>query len=207
MTKCPFITLNNGVEMPVLGLGVLDRSAREKTAGAVQYALENGYRLIDTAAAYGNERQVGEGIRASGVDRSQIFVTTKLWITDYGYDLALRAFDASRRRLGLEHVDLYLLHWPVPSNFDASVGAYRAAEKLLADGKARAIGVSNFQPAHLKTLMESTEVVPAVNQIEVHPLFIQRELRAIDGHLGIVTEAWSPLGRSVRGRLRGISAG
>ena len=117
--KSPMLTLNNGVAMPVLGLGVLDRSAREQTARAVQCAIANGYRLIDTAAAYGNERQVGEGLRGSGVDRSEMFITTKLWMTDYGCEPAFRAFDLSRRKLGLDYVDLYLLHWPMPSDFEA----------------------------------------------------------------------------------------
>ena len=196
--ESPLITLNNGVKMPALGLGVLDRSAREKTAGAVQSAIANGYRLIDTAAAYGNERQVGEGLRASGVDRAEMFITTKLWMSDYGHEAALRAFDVSRRKLGVDCVDLYLLHWPMPSNFEATVAAYQAVETLLADGAVRAIGVSNFKPAHLHTLMERTTVVPAVNQIEVHPYFLQRDLRETNARLGIATESWSPLGRSVR---------
>ena len=185
--KSPMLTLNNGLEMPVLGLGVLDRSAREQTAGAVQCAIANGYRLIDTAAAYGNERQVGEGLRGSGVDRSEMFITTKLWMTDYGYEPALRAFDSSRRKLGLDYVDLYLLHWPMPSDFEATVAAYRAAEKLLADGKVRAIGVSNFSSAHLNTLIDRADVTPAVNQVQVHPYFIQQELRETNSRLGIAT--------------------
>jgi len=199
MTKSPRLTLNNGIEMPTLGLGVLDRSALEKTAAAVQCAIENGYRLIDTAAAYGNERQVGDGIRASGVDRSELFITTKLWMANYGYESALHAFDVSQRKLGLDYIDLYLLHWPMPSNFEATIEAYRAAEELLRDGRVRAIGVSNFKPAHLNALIEKTDVVPAVNQIELHPLFIQRETRDANARLHIASESWSPLGRSVRG--------
>jgi diketogulonate reductase-like aldo/keto reductase len=196
--KTPLVTLNNGLKMPALGLGVLDRSALEKTAAAVQCAIADGYRLIDTAAAYGNERQVGEGVRASGIDRAEMFITTKLWMSDYGYESALRAFDVSRRKLGIDYVDLYLLHWPMPSDFEATVASYQAAEKLLADGTVRAIGVSNFTPSHLEALLARTAVVPAVNQIEVHPYFIQRELRKTNSGLGIATESWSPLGRSVR---------
>src|SRR4051812_44483415 len=129
-TKSPLITLNNGVKMPALGLGVY-QSTPEQTAGAVETAIACGYRLIDTAAAYFNERQVGEGIRRSGVKRDEVFVTTKLWISDYGYEQTLRAFDASTRKLGLDYLDLYLLHWPVPSDFEATVASYRAAERLL----------------------------------------------------------------------------
>src|SRR5215207_8290527 len=171
----PYITLNNAVEMPAFGLGVF-QSTPEQTTGAVEAAISHGYRLIDTAAAYFNERQVGEGLRRSGVDRREVFVTTKLWISDYGYEQALRAFDASLRKLGLDYVDLYLLHWPAPSDFEATVASYRAAEKLLADGRARAIGVCNFRVSDLR-LADRTEVVPEVNQVELHPFFIRRELR------------------------------
>lgn len=189
----PPIALNNGVEMPALGLGVY-QSSSEETTGAVETAIADGYRLIDTAAAYFNERQVGEGIRRSGIDRSEIFVTTKLWISDYGYDSALRAFDVSLRKLGLDYLDLYLLHWPMPSDFDTTVASYQAAKKLLAEGRVRAIGVCNHSAKHLENLIDRTEVVPAVNQVELHPFFIQRELRDAHSRLGIVTQAWSPLG-------------
>lgn len=189
----PQIKLNNGVEMPALGLGVF-LASQEQTAGAVETAIATGYRLIDTAAAYNNERQVGEGIRRSGIDRSQIFVTTKLWVADYGYEPALRAFDASLRRLGVDYIDLYLLHWPVPTDFEQTVAAYKAAEKILADGRARAIGVSNFLPHHLESLLQQTQVVPAVNQVELHPYFIQQAVREANGRHGIVTQSWSPIG-------------
>ncbi len=191
--RSPLITLNNGVKMPALGLGTF-LSTPEQTLGAVEYAIASGYRLIDTAAAYFNERQVGVGIVRSGIDRSEMFITTKLWMSDYGYERALRAFDLSLRKLGLEYVDLYLLHWPVPSDFEATVASYQAAEKLLADGRARAIGVSNFGVKHLENLIERTKVVPAVNQIELHPFFTQRELRDFDTRHGIVTQSWSPIG-------------
>jgi diketogulonate reductase-like aldo/keto reductase len=197
-TTSPLITLNNGVKMPALGLGVLGRETPELVTDAVEAAIAAGYRLIDTAASYGNEHQVGEGIRRSGIDRSEMFVTTKLWLSKYGYESALRAFDASLRRLGLDYVDLYLLHWPLPSNFESTIESYKAAEKLLADGRVRAIGVSNFSPAHLTALLEHCRTTPAVNQVELHPLFTQRELRAAHQRLGIVTQAWSPLGGSVR---------
>src|SRR6266571_7964927 len=170
------INLNNGVELPALGLGVF-QSPPEETVGAVEAALAIGYRLIDTAAAYGNEREVGEGIRRSGIDRSEIFVTTKLWISDYGYRQALRGFDGCLRRLGFDYVDLFLLHHPVPSDFDGTVAAYKAAEQMLADGRARAIGVSNFSERHLENLITQTNVVPAVNQVELHPFFTQQALR------------------------------
>lgn len=187
------LTLNNGVAMPPLGLGVF-QSSPEDTVRAVTFAIEHGYRLIDTAAAYVNEREVGESITDSGIDRAELFVQTKLWITDYGYESGLRAFDVSLRKLGLEYVDLYLLHQPLPREFDSTVAAYRAAEQILADGRARAIGVCNFSPTLLEQLMARTTVVPAVNQVEVHPFFIQRELREVHRSLGIVTQAWSPLG-------------
>ena len=195
--KSTYIKLNNGVEMPALGLGVL-RSSKEETPAAVETALTAGYRLIDTAAAYLNEQEVGEGIRRSGVDRSEIFVTTKLWLTQYGYESALRAFDSSLRKLGLDYLDLYLLHWPVPAAFDTTIDSYRAAETLLAEGRVRAIGVCNFSPQHLKNLMTRAQVVPAVNQVELHPSFPQRELRETDARLGITTQSWSPIGGAHR---------
>jgi diketogulonate reductase-like aldo/keto reductase len=189
----PALTLNNSVTVPPLGLGVF-QSPPEETTAAVETALRDGYRLIDTAAAYGNEREVGEGIRRSGVPRNEIFVTTKLWISDCGYDAAQVGFDASLRRLVVDHVDLHLLHQPVPTHFDDTIGAYKAAETFLADGRARAIGVSNFSPEHLRNLMDQTDVVPAVNQIELHPYFTQPAVREAHAELGIVTQAWSPLG-------------
>jgi diketogulonate reductase-like aldo/keto reductase len=189
----PSITLNNGVEIPALGLGVF-LAPPEQTADAAHAAIAAGYRLIDTAAAYNNERQVGEGLRRSGIDRSEMFITTKLWVADYGYDAALRAFDASLRRLGLDYIDLYLLHWPVPTDFDATVAAYKAAETILAKGRARAIGVANFQPDHLEALIGKTDVVPAVNQIELHPYFTEQALRDAHARRGIVTQSWAPIG-------------
>jgi 2,5-diketo-D-gluconate reductase A len=179
--------------MPALGLGVF-QSTPEETAAAVTTALEKGYRLIDTAAGYFNERQVGEGLRSSGIARDEIFVTTKLWMGDYGYDRALHAFETSLTKLGLDYVDLYLLHWPVPGNFDDTVTAYKAAEKMLADGRARAIGVCNFKPEHLAALIGRVDVVPAVNQIELHPFFQQPDVMEADRAHGIITQAWSPIG-------------
>lgn len=192
--RSPLITLNNGVDMPALGLGVLGRDTPELVTGAVETAIITGYRLIDTAASYGNERQVGEGIARSGVPRSDLFVTTKLWMAAYGFDEALRAFNASLKKLGLDYVDLYLLHYPTPRYFDSTVAAYKAAERLLKEKRVRAIGVSNFGAAHLKRLIDRTEVVPAVNQIEIHPYFPQQEMREANARLGIVTQAWSPIG-------------
>lgn len=192
MTKTT-VTLHNGIEMPEVGLGVLQSEGQQATE-AVATALRAGYRLIDTAAAYGNEREVGRGIRDSGVERSEVFLTTKLWMTDYGYDEALRAFETSASKLGVEHIDLYLLHWPWPAEFERTVAAYKAAERLLADGRARAIGVANFSAAHLQALMDATDVVPAVNQVEVHPNFQQPELTAANREVGVVTQAWSPIG-------------
>lgn len=187
------LTLNNGVVMPALGFGVF-QSAPEVTAQAVETALTTGYRHIDTAAAYGNEREVGEGLRASGVDRADVFIETKVWISDYGYDETLHAFDKSAGKLGVDRLDLFILHQPVPSAFDAVVDAYRALERLLADGRVRAIGVSNFMPAHLERLLERTSVVPAVNQIEVHPYFRQTDALEANAPHGIVSQAWSPIG-------------
>lgn len=189
----PTLTLNNGVEMPAFGLGVF-QSPPEETTGVVEAAIAHGYPLVDAAAAYGNEREVGEAIRRSGIDRDDIFVVTKLWISDYGHDEALVGFAACLRRLGVDHVDLFLLHHPVPSEFDRTVAAYNALEQMLAAGRTRAIGVSNFMPAHLENLLGRVDVVPAVNQIEVHPYFSQPELRRQMAEHGIATQAWSPLG-------------
>jgi len=187
------LTLNNGVTLPALGLGVF-QSSPEDTRTAVAAALKAGYRHIDTAAAYGNEAQVGEGIRNSGVPREEVFIETKIWISDYGYDATLHAFEKSAAKLGLEQIDLLILHQALPSDFEKTLGAYRALEQLLADGKVRAIGVSNFMVEHLTQLLEATEVVPAVNQIEVHPYFAQREVQDFDREHGILTQAWSPIG-------------
>jgi len=190
--EVPLIKLNNGVDMPLLGLGVWDASAQE-TVGAVSCAISSGYRLIDTAKAYRNEQQVGEGLRASGRHRSELFITTKLFMNDFGYDRALRAFDDSLRRLGLEYLDLYLLHWPTRS-WDATVQSWKALERLLAEGRVKSIGVCNFLEAHLDELVAEAQVIPAVNQIERHPYFSQTELIAKNESLGIVTQAWSPIG-------------
>ena len=189
----PHITLNNGVELPALGLGVF-QSPPAETAAAVEAAIRTGYRLIDTAAAYGNEREVGEGIRRAGVSRNEVFIETKVWISDYGYDATLHAFDKSARKLGIDQIDLFILHQALPSAFDRTVGAYRALEKLLADGKVRAIGVSNFMPEHLDRLLSEATVVPAVNQIEVHPYFQQKALQRMHAKHGIATQSWSPIG-------------
>ncbi|WP_275166768.1 aldo/keto reductase [Citrobacter koseri] len=193
VNQSPFFMLNNEVQMPALGLGVF-QSSPEETIIAVSTAIAGGYRLIDTAARYANEPEVGEGIRQSGVDRNQIFVTTKLWFSDYGYDAALRAFDRSLSKLGLDYLDLYLLHWPVPSNFDKTLTAWRAMETLLAERRVRAIGVSNFNSQRLMDLIAHSSVTPAVNQVELHPFFAQRQLQDVNAKLGIVTQAWSPIG-------------
>jgi diketogulonate reductase-like aldo/keto reductase len=189
----PRIPLNNGVEIPALGFGVF-QTPPEQTLTAVAAALRTGYRHIDTAAAYGNEREVGEAIRRSGLDRSEIFVETKIWISDYGYDRTLHAFDKSARKLGVDQIDLLILHQALPGEFDLTIGAYQALQTLLADGKVRAIGVSNFMPDHLTRLIDQTTVVPAVNQIEVHPYFRQPEVLAADAELAILSQAWSPIG-------------
>ena len=186
-------SLNNGVEIPAVGFGVFQTPPAE-TVAAVERALAAGYRHIDTAAAYLNERGVGEAIRRSGVDRSEIVVESKVWITDYGYDQTLHAFDKSAGKLGIDQIDLFILHQALPGEFDLTLDAYRALEKLLADGKVRAIGVSNFMPDHLSRLLAETSVVPAVNQIEVHPYFRQSELLAVNAEHGILSQAWSPIG-------------
>ena len=191
MSQVPVIKLNNGVEIPQLGLGVFQVPNAE-TAQAVTTALEAGYRSIDTAKIYDNERGVGEAVRASGLAREELFVTTKLWNDEQGYDAALKGFDASLSRLGLDYVDLYLIHWPAPSA-DRYVDTWKALEKIASDGRARAIGVSNFAQRHLQRLFDETETVPAVNQVELHPDLAQLELRGFHAEHGIVTEAWSPL--------------
>lgn len=193
MTTIPTLTLNNGVTMPALGFGVFQTPPAE-TVAAVRTALEVGYRHIDTAAAYGNEREVGQAIRESGVARDEVFVETKVWISDYGYDATLHAFDKSAAKLGVDTIDLLILHQALPGRFELTIDAYRALETLLADGKVAAIGVSNFMPDHLAGLLEATTVVPAVNQVEVHPYFRQPGVLAADAEHGIVTQAWSPIG-------------
>ncbi|MET0425763.1 MAG: aldo/keto reductase [Actinoplanes sp.] len=187
------LALNNGVRMPALGLGVF-QSPPEETAAAVETALRVGYRHIDTAAAYGNERQVGEGIRRSGLARDEVFIETKVWVSDYGYDETLHAFDKATGKLGVDRLDLLILHQPATDRFDRTVAAYRALEKLLADGAVRAIGVSNFMRHHLTDLLARTDVVPAVNQIELHPYFAQPDVQQADAEHGILTQAWSPIG-------------
>ncbi|MER5676150.1 aldo/keto reductase [Streptomyces sp. NPDC002238] len=191
MSTVPTVTLNNGVTIPQLGFGVFQVPDDETTA-AVTTALEAGYRSIDTAAVYGNETGVGRALAESGLGREELFVTTKLWNADQGYDATLTAFDSSLAKLGLDHVDLYLIHWPTPAR-DLYTDTWRALEKLLAEGRIRAAGVSNFQPAHLRRLREESSLVPAVNQIELHPGLQQRELRSLHAGSGIATEAWSPL--------------
>jgi diketogulonate reductase-like aldo/keto reductase len=187
--------------MPALGLGVFQTPPAE-TVGAVEVAIKTGYRLIDTAAAYLNEREVGEGIRRSGIARDQVFLETKVWISDYGYEPTLHAFEKAARKLGVERIDLLLLHQPLPSAFERTLEAYQALEKLLADGKVRAIGVSNFMPTHLERLLGAASVVPAVNQIEVHPYFQQSALQRMHAEHGIATQAWSPIGGVVAYRGR-----
>jgi diketogulonate reductase-like aldo/keto reductase len=187
----PSIELNNGVQIPQVGYGVF-QVPEDDTQAAVEAALEAGYRHIDTAAGYYNEAGVGAGVRASGLPREDVFVTTKLRNGDQGHDNALAAFEDSRAALGLDVVDLYLVHWPVPSK-GLYVETWRAFEKLLADGAVRAIGVSNFLPEHLATLAEQTDVVPAVNQIELHPTFQQVTTQEATRAAGIAVEAYSPL--------------
>jgi diketogulonate reductase-like aldo/keto reductase len=187
------LELNNGVEMPALGLGVF-QTPPDETRDAVRAALGAGYRHIDTAAAYGNEGQVGEAVQSSDVDRSEVFLETKIWISDYGYDETLHGFEKSARKLGVDQIDLLILHQALPSAFDRTLEAYRALETLLANGKVRAIGVSNFMVDHLTTLLECATVVPAVNQIEVHPYVQQREVQDFGAEHDILTQAWSPIG-------------
>ena len=200
----PTLTMNDGRDIPQLGLGVYKVPDAE-AARVVEIALDAGYRHVDTASLYNNERGVGNGVRASGVPRDEVFVTTKVWDDDHGFDKTRRAFDTSLELLGFDYVDLYLIHWPVPSK-DLFVETWRALEAIKADGRALSIGVSNFEPHHIDRLLADTEratgtgTVPAINQVELHPWLPQREVRDYNASHGILTEAWSPL---ARGRLIG----
>ena len=189
----PVLDLNDGRQAPQFGFGVwqIDDAAASE---AVATAIQSGYRSVDTAAIYGNERGVGQGIARGGVPREEIFLTTKLWNADQGFDTTLRAFDESLKRLGTDYVDLYLIHWPTPAR-DRYVETWKAFQRLREEGRARSIGVSNFQPAHIERLIAETGVTPAVNQVELHPDFAQRELVAFNSRHRIVSEAWSPLGQ------------
>lgn len=190
-TPVPSLTLNNGVAMPRLGFGVFQVADDEATA-AVATALDAGYRSIDTATIYGNEAGTGRALAASGIAREELFLTTKLWNADQGRAETLAAFDASLERLGLDYVDLYLIHWPAPAN-DRYLASWEALEEIYASGRARAIGVSNFEPEYLDRILATGGTVPAVNQVELHPAFAQSRVRAANAAHGIATEAWSPL--------------
>jgi 2,5-diketo-D-gluconate reductase A len=189
----PLVTLNDGNLIPSVGFGVFKIPPAD-TEQAVAAALRAGYRHIDTAAMYGNERETGRAIADSGIPRDQIYVVTKLWNADQGYDSTLAAFDASMERLGLDYLDLYLIHWPLPQA-NKFVDTFKAFAHLRDQGRIRSIGVSNFEPEHLKVLIDATGIVPAVNQIELHPRMPQTELRQVHAQLGIATEAWGPLGQ------------
>lgn len=191
--QTPHLVLNNGVAIPQLGFGTYKVEPADAVA-VVREALEIGYRHVDTAQMYGNEREVGQAVRESGLPREDVFLTTKLNNNQLTYDDAMASFDRSLDELGLDHVDLFLIHWPLATVSDF-VPRWKALEEIYRSGRARAIGVSNFQEHHLVRLMEETEIVPAVNQIEIHPYLVQDELRAFDAKHGIVTQAWSPLGR------------
>lgn len=188
------VSLGGGVDMPRLGLGVFQSEPGAETENAVRWALEAGYRHIDTASLYANESDVGAGIQASGVPRSDVFVTTKVWNTDQGYDRTLAAFDRSLAELGMDHVDLYLVHWPMPEQ-GLATETWRALEMIHRDGRARAIGVSNFEPHHLEPLAAAAEVMPVINQVELHPYLQQRHLQDYCREHNIVLEAWSPLAK------------
>ncbi|MBP1934506.1 aldo/keto reductase [Ammoniphilus resinae] len=182
--------LNNGVEMPWLGLGVFKVKEGEEVYSSVKHAIQYGYKSIDTAAVYGNEEGVGKAIRESGIPREQLFITTKVWNANQGYDSTLQAFEDSRKKLGLDYLDLYLIHWPVKEKYKET---WKALEKLYKDGSVRAIGVSNFHIHHLQDLLADCEVVPAVNQVECHPQLTQKELQVFCQEQKIQMEAWSPL--------------
>ncbi|MDQ2838610.1 MAG: aldo/keto reductase [Actinomycetota bacterium] len=189
----PNVSLNNGVQIPQVGFGVF-LVPESETKAAVAHALQAGYRHLDTAKLYQNEAEVGAAIAESGIARDELFVTTKVWNSEQGFDPGIESFEASLDRLGLDVLDLLLIHWPAP-DLNRYVDTWNGFEKLYADGRVRAIGVSNFAPEHLRRLFDETSVVPAVNQIELHPLLPQTELRALHAEHGIVTEAWSPLAR------------
>ena len=191
MSAVPNVTLNNGVEIPQLGFGVFQIDPKE-TKDATLAALEVGYRHIDTAEMYGNEKEVGEAVRASGIDREEVFVTSKLNNSFHAYDDALAAFDQTQKDLDIGYLDLFLVHWPLPTVGDF-VETWKAMEKMYEGGKVRAIGVSNFQPSHLRRIHGETNVTPAVNQVEIHPYLTNDEVRAFDTEHGIATEAWSPI--------------
>jgi len=193
MTDVPDVSLNDGRTIPQLGFGVFQIDPAE-TAEAVRTAIEVGYRHIDTAEMYGNEKEVGEGVRSSGIDRDDVFVTSKLNNSFHRPDDARRAFDGTLEALGFDHVDLFLIHWPLPTRYDGDfVSTWKTMEEFYRDGRARSIGVSNFTPHHLRRLARETEVIPAVNQVEVHPFFTNDEVRAYGAEHGIATEAWSPI--------------
>jgi diketogulonate reductase-like aldo/keto reductase len=191
----PTKRLNNGVEIPVLGLGTYLTGRGKQTQQIIEYALEIGYRHIDTAKLYGNERDIGEAIRNSSIPREEIFVTTKLYNNDHGYDMALAAFNQSARRLGLDYVDLYLIHWPVE---DIRLESWRALEKLLEEERVRAIGVSNYMPRHIKEVLKNSSITPAVNQIEFSPYLYQKDLLELCTSNSIAIEAYSPLTKGRR---------
>jgi 2,5-diketo-D-gluconate reductase A len=193
VTAVPTIALNNGVEIPQLGLGVFKVPPRD-TEAVTRTALEIGYRHVDTAEMYGNEAGVGRAIRAAGLDRGEVFVTSKLDNPFHAHDDALKAFDRTLQELGFDQVDLFLIHWPLPDVGDY-VETWHALEEIYRSGRARAIGVSNFHPHHLRRLLAASEVVPAVNQVEVHPYLVQDEVRAFGAEHGIITEAWAPIAR------------
>lgn len=192
MSDIPSVTLNNGIRMPQLGFGVF-LMPKEQTVKSVLTALEHGYRLIDTAAAYYNEEEVGEAIRHSGIAREDIFVTSKLWNSDHGYDKAIKGFETSLKKLGLDYLDLYLMHWPYPQK-GLTTQTWKGLEQVYKEGRVKAIGVSNFKPAHLERLLQETEIVPAVLQIELHPTFTQEDVRRYAKAHGIQVESWYPLG-------------
>ncbi|MDH4412106.1 MAG: aldo/keto reductase [Rhizobium sp.] len=200
MTDQTYVSLNDGARIPQVGLGVW-QTPNDEAAPAVKAALDAGYRHVDTAAVYENEEGVGEGLRRSGLPRADIFLTTKLWNTEQGYDQTLRAFEASLKRLGTDYVDLYLIHWPSPHR-GLFVDTWKAFVKLRQEGRVKSIGVSNFYPEHIERIVAETGVVPVINQIELHPDFQQREHRALHEKHKIVTQSWSPLGQ---GKLLGHS--